>query len=81
MEEKKLAREEAKNAEKLAMQACQEKTGIVEVYSKVTIWDYVDLLPLCYFFLYKHIMLVLETTYFLSIHGLSNSCTNSGFQV
>ncbi|KAL0541111.1 hypothetical protein IC582_021146 [Cucumis melo] len=36
LEEKKLAREEAKNAEKLAMQACQEKTGIVEVYSKVS---------------------------------------------
>lgn len=38
LEEKKLAREEAKKAEKFAMQACQEKTGIVEVYSKVTIW-------------------------------------------
>lgn len=36
LEEKKLAREEAKNAEKLAMQAFQEKTGIVEVYSKVS---------------------------------------------
>ncbi|CAK9326878.1 unnamed protein product [Citrullus colocynthis] len=36
LEEKKLAREEAKKAEKFAMQACQEKTGIVEVYSKVS---------------------------------------------
>lgn len=36
LEEKKLAREEAKSAERLAMQAFQEKTGIVEVYSKVS---------------------------------------------
>ncbi|KAI4298994.1 hypothetical protein L6164_032494 [Bauhinia variegata] len=35
LEEKKLAREEAKNAERLAMQAFHDKTAIVEVYSKV----------------------------------------------
>ncbi|XP_022718650.1 probable kinetochore protein NUF2 [Durio zibethinus] len=34
LEEKKLARDEAKNAERLAMQSFQEKTAIVEVYSK-----------------------------------------------
>ncbi|ESW31578.1 hypothetical protein PHAVU_002G249700 [Phaseolus vulgaris] len=35
LEEKKLAREEARNAEKLAMQAFHEKTALVEVFSKV----------------------------------------------
>ncbi|KAH1250944.1 Kinetochore protein NUF2 [Glycine max] len=35
LEEKKLAREEARNAERLAMQAFHEKTALVEVFSKV----------------------------------------------
>ncbi|KAK7359090.1 hypothetical protein VNO77_01036 [Canavalia gladiata] len=35
LEEKKLAREEARNAERLAMQTFHEKTALVEVYSKV----------------------------------------------
>ncbi|KAL9329536.1 hypothetical protein ACSQ67_004539 [Phaseolus vulgaris] len=35
LEEKKLAREEARNAEKIAMQAFHEKTALVEVFSKV----------------------------------------------
>lgn len=35
LEEKKLAREEARNAERLAMQKFHEKTALVEVYSKV----------------------------------------------
>ncbi|CAJ1938305.1 unnamed protein product [Sphenostylis stenocarpa] len=35
LEEKKLAREEARNAERLAMQAYHEKTALVEVFSKV----------------------------------------------
>ncbi|XP_027347793.1 kinetochore protein NUF2 homolog [Abrus precatorius] len=35
LEEKKLAREEARNAERLAMQTFHEKTSLVEVYSKV----------------------------------------------
>ncbi|XVF30594.1 hypothetical protein REPUB_Repub16aG0071600 [Reevesia pubescens] len=34
LEEKKVARDEAKNAERLAMQSFQEKTAILEVYSK-----------------------------------------------
>lgn len=35
LEEKKSVREEAKNNERLAMQSFQEKTAIVEVYTKV----------------------------------------------
>jgi len=35
LEENKLAREEARNAERLAMQAFHEKTARVEVFSKV----------------------------------------------
>jgi len=35
LEEKKLAREEARNAERLARQAFHEKTTVVEVVSKV----------------------------------------------
>lgn len=35
LEEKKLAREEARNAERLAMHTFHEKTALVEVYSKV----------------------------------------------
>lgn len=35
LEEKKLAREEARNAERLAMHTFHEKTAVVEVYSKV----------------------------------------------
>ncbi|MBA0789083.1 hypothetical protein Gotri_025434, partial [Gossypium trilobum] len=34
LEEKKLARDEAKNAERSAIQSFQEKTATVEVYSK-----------------------------------------------
>ncbi|RDY03534.1 nuf2, partial [Mucuna pruriens] len=35
LEEKKLAREEARNAERIAMQTFHEKTALVEVFSKV----------------------------------------------
>jgi kinetochore protein Nuf2 len=35
LEEKKLAREEARNAERLAMHIFHEKTSLVEVFSKV----------------------------------------------
>ncbi|KAF7842707.1 kinetochore protein nuf2 [Senna tora] len=35
LEEKKIAREEAKNAERLAMQTFHEKNGLVDVYSRV----------------------------------------------
>lgn len=36
MEEKKSVREEARNAERLAMQSFEAKTAVLEVYTKVT---------------------------------------------